>query len=170
MWLVSKQNCFIMKKMFTALLAFCLGLFVSISIVACADDFIGEENQESQGELQTLSEMVTKLSEDVAKLKVITEEQAQRIAVLEKGDVLTKFSRGGCSYTFNYDNKGRISSFHFTNGDSVELITYDCTVSYTDTGCTISHSDGYEVKLTTTGNDNNIINKIIWGCIDYQFY
>ena len=156
-----------MKKMFTASLAFCLGLFISISIIACADDFAGEGNQENKGELQTLSEMVTKLSEDIAKLKVTTEEQAQRIAILEKGDVLTEYSAGNsCRITFKYDDKGRVSSFHCKT--DYEEGNYDCTVSYTDTGCVISHSGGYSIKLTTTGNNSNIINKLIWGAIEYD--
>ena len=162
-----KQNLFIMKKMFTASLAFCLGLFISISIIACADDFAGEGNQENKGELQTLSEMVAKLSEDVAKLKVTTEEQAQRIAILEKGDVLTEYSAGNsCRVTFKYDDKGRVSSFH--QKTDYEEGNFDCTVSYTDTGCVISHSGGFSIKLTTTGNNSNIINKLIWGAIGYD--
>ena len=133
-----------MKKIFTTVAAFCLGLFASITIVACADEF-ADNGGNSDSELQELKATVALLS--------------ARVAELEKGDCVTYFrdqSPDGDwgEATFYYDAKGRITSVHQRNsyGES-----YTENVSYTETGCTIG---GKTIKGTTQRALNNAI--IVW--------
>ena len=130
-----------MKKIFTTVAAFCLGLFASITIVACADEF-ADNGGNSDSELQELKAAVALLS--------------ARVAELEKGDCVTYYhdqSPDGDwgKATFNYDAKGRITSVHYNDsyGDSG---TYN--VSYTETGCTFG---GKTIKGTTQRALNNAI-------------
>lgn len=153
-----------MKKIFTTVAAFCLGLFASITIVACADGLIeGDPGLVNSEELQSLKDLVTKLSEELSKLKTTTENQdakiaelTERVAELEKGDCVTYYhdqSPDGDwgKATFNYDAKGRITSVHYNDsyGDSD---TYN--VSYSETGCTFA---GKTIKGTTQRALNNAI-------------
>ena len=122
-----------MKKIFTTVAAFCLGLFASITIVACADEF-ADNGGNSDSELQELKATVALLS--------------ARVAELEKGDCVTYYenkilSDMWYSATFNYDANGRIISVIYNNAEGV------CNtenVSYTETGCTIG---GKTIKGTT---------------------
>ena len=65
-----------MKKTLTTLAAFCFGIFISFSIIACADDFGNNDQVDKDEELQTLREMVAKLSEKVEALQ-------SRVTVIE---------------------------------------------------------------------------------------
>ena len=155
-----------MKKIFTTLMAFCLGLFVSITIVACADELIdGDSGLVNSEELQSLKDLVTKLSEEVSKLKTTTENQdakiaelTERVTELEKGDCVTYFhdqSEGDWySATFNYDAEGRIISVIYKNSEGRGNTE---NVSYTETGCTFG---GKTIKGTTLRALNNAI--MVW--------
>ena len=55
-----------MKKTFSTIAAFCIGLLVSISIYACADDF-KDPSLMGSGELESLKEIVMKYNEKVEK-------------------------------------------------------------------------------------------------------
>lgn len=167
-----------MKKLFSKLTAFCLGLLVSISIYACADDFkdpslMGSEELQSLKELVAkyhedvtkLTENVSKLSDEVSTLKTTVEQQDAKIAelsekveILRKRDLLSKiratYIDGGETYTdtcsFEYNSEGRITNI---NG---------ITVSYTNTGCVLSKTNGYTIEFTTTSNDIAAINRLLW--------
>ena len=133
-----------MKKIFTTVAAFCLGLFVSITIVACADEF-ADNGGNSDSELQELKATVALLS--------------ARVAELEKGDCVTYFhdqSPDGDWYsaTFNYDAEGRIISVIYKNSEGRGNTE---NVSYTETGCTFG---GKTIKGTTQRALNNAI--ITW--------
>lgn len=153
-----------MKKIFTTLMAFCLGLFVSITIVACADELIdGDPGLVDSEELQSLKDLVTKLSEEVSKLKTTTENQdakiaelTERVTELEKGDCVTYYkdkSPDGDWYsaTFNYDAEGRIISVIYNDSDGGSNTK---NVSYTETGCTIGGK-------TITGTTKRALNRAI---------
>jgi len=153
-----------MKKIFTTLMAFCLGLFVSITIVACADELIdGDPGLVNSEELQSLKDLVTKLSEEVSKLKTTTENQdakiaelTERVTELEKGDCVTYYkdkSPDGDWYsaTFNYDAEGRIISVIYNDSDGGSNTK---NVSYTETGCTIGGK-------TITGTTQRALNRAI---------
>ena len=93
-----------MKKIFTTVAAFCLGLFASITIVACADEF-ADNGGNSDSELQELKATVALLS--------------ARVAELEKGDCVTYYenkilSDMWYSATFNYDANGRIAAISYS--------------------------------------------------------
>lgn len=148
-----------MKKIFTTLMAFCLGLFVSITIVACADELIdGDQGLVNSEEIQSLKDLVTKLSEEVSKLKTTTEYQdakiaelTERVTELEKGDCITRFRHGEYSVTFNCNEEGRICSVSETDPEG-NTETY--TISYTDTGCTFG-------RTTITGKTTRALNDAI---------
>ena len=165
-----------MKKLFSKLVAFCLGLFVSISIYACADDFkdptlMGSEELQSLKELVAkyydevtrLSDEVKKLSDEVVNLKTTSQQQeskiaelTERVTELEKGDCVTYYkdkSPEGDWYsaTFNYDAEGRIISVIYNDsygGSNTK------NVSYTETGCTIGGK-------TITGTTQRALNRAI---------
>ena len=131
-----------MKKTFASLTAFCLGLLISISIIACADDF-GGENQENQTELQTLRETVGELYDKISKL--------------EKGSIIKKatYSYGdySSSNSFTYDTNGRITHVS-NNGDSI-------SISYTDETVLIQGENLGTWRLTTNGYNIAAINQLI---------
>ena len=179
----------IMKKTFSSIAAFCIGLLVSISIYACADDFkdpslMGSEELESLKEVvmkynekvEKLSEEVSKLTEEVSTLKTIVEQQKVQIAELTenvalsgKRELITGFSQtyqefDKDSYSFEYDNDGRITRITFRGGDGYSATSH--IISYTDTECIISERDGGEVvTIATTSNDIATINMLIWANI-----
>ena len=186
-----------MKKTFSTIAAFCIGLLVSISIYACADDFkdpslMGSEELESLKEVvikynekvEKLSEEVSKLTEEVSTLKTIVEQQKVQIAELTenvalsgKRELITGFSQTYqefCkaqfdSYSFEYDNDGRITRTTFRGGDGYPTTSH--IISYTDTECIISEGDGGSVVVTiaTTSNDIATINMLIWANILNEF-
>jgi hypothetical protein len=187
----------IMKKTFSTIAAFCIGLLVSISIYACADDFkdpslMGSEELESLKEVvmkynekvEKFSEEVSKLTEEVSTLKTIVEQQKVQIAELTenvalsgKRELITGFSQTyqefgkahSDSYSFEYDNDGRITRITFRGDDGSS--TTSLIISYTDTECIISESDGGSVVVTiaTTSNDIATINMLIWANILNEF-
>ena len=175
-----------MKKTFSTIAAFCIGLLVSISIYACADDFkdpslMGSEELESLKEVvMKYNEKVEKLPEEVSTLKTIVEQQKVQIAELTenvalsgKRELITGFSQtyqefDKDSYSFEYDNDGRITRITFRGGDGYSATSH--IISYTDTECIISERDGGGVvTIATTSNDIATINMLIWANILNEF-
>ena len=112
-----------MNKIFSTLVAFCLGLFVSISIIACAEEFVDNESG-NDSELQVLSAQVALLR--------------ARVEELEKGDHITYYNYSNnygewWSAAFNYDAEGRIVSVNCKNSEGANSTD---NVSYTEIGCT----------------------------------
>ena len=70
---------------------------------------------------------------------------------------------------FEYDNDGRITRITFRGDDGSSTTPY--IISYTDTECIISESDGGSVVVTiaTTSNDIATINMLIWANILNEF-
>lgn len=153
-----------MKNSFTTLAAFVFGILISISIIACADNF-DNEDQTAKDDLQNLIEKVTQLTEKISALENETATLKNRVSVLEKSDMLISYkcsdksSDGWALWSFQYDKEGRISTIEVSEPEGV-----DCkySVVYSETGCTITDSWGDSVTLTTNDNNNNTINKIIW--------
>ena len=103
-----------MKKSFSIVAAFCLGLFVSIAVVSCAID--GDENVQSKPNSSELSS-----SPVIDNIRI-------------NGDYST------FNYEFGYNNEGRISkiSLNFVSGDDSTNVTY--SVNYSGKKATIKCS------------------------------
>lgn len=130
-----------MKKAFTTITAFCLGVLISISIVACADDF-ATDNQEDK-ELQTLREIVEELSEKIVKLeKGLLIQQA----TYSYGDYTSKSS-------FTYDTSGRITNVSYGKGSM--------SISYADNIVNIHGIGDGTWKITTNGYNIASVNQLI---------
>lgn len=75
-----------MKKSFSILGAFCLGLFISVSIIACAVD--GDYNGNNPGELTPQEEQVPYV------VKILSENEFEKIEATYDGDCIN----GWCVY------------------------------------------------------------------------
>ena len=144
-----------MKKTLTTFAAFCFGIFISFSIIACADDFGSNNQVDKDEELQTLREMVAKLSEKVEALQ-------SRVTIIEDDVTLTSFNLNNpygeyINYSFQYDDMGRVSTITYKSAEN----NGSYSVSYTDNKCTIKGgTDTY--TLDTKNNNNNSVNRLIW--------
>ena len=108
-----------MKKSFSIVAAFCLGLFVSIAVVSCAID--GDENVQSKPN-----------SSELSSSPVI-----DCIYYNDKWDDVITIS-------FDYSNDGRIKAFHYLNGnDNSDTFS----INYNDKKATITSS--YSCKTFT---------------------
>ena len=157
-----------MKNSFTTLAAFVFGILISISIIACADNF-DNEDQTAKDDLQTLIEKVTQLTEKISALENETATLKNRVSVLEESEMVESikylYPEGGVAEaSFKYDNNGRISSIYEFNtcyGGSPK--SNNLSVSYSDTGCVIT-SEKVNITISTKNNNKNHINRLIWSC------
>ena len=153
-----------MKKTLTTLAAFCFGIFISFSIIACADDFGNNDQVDKDEELQTLREMVAKLSEKVEALQ-------SRVTVIEDDVTLTSFHKNNSTYaesldySCQYDDMGRVSTITYKDGEG-NGSSY--SVSYSENKCTIKGGNT-TYTITTKNNNNNAVNRLIWSMIT-SFY
>lgn len=100
-----------MKKFFSILAAFFLGLFISISIIACADN----DDDSSLGQLSW------------AEFKELRNARVLKLVRSTRGD-------NANNWEYKYDDKGRISTIHrkledLFNSYPPENITYNVTYS-----------------------------------------
>ena len=117
-----------LKKSFTILAAFILGLIISISIMACADDISDYSNEKDT--LETLAERIAYLEKEVQTLKKAS--VAQNIGSISciRGD----------DYALTYDKTGRLTQVICDYGESTNIWT--CT--YNKNVCTLTNTDGSE--------------------------
>lgn len=87
----STNHFIIMKKFISTLAAFFLGLFVSISIIACADN----DDDSSLAQL-SWSEFRELRNARILTAKYLTEDESYE-----------------CSHEYSYDDKGRISNIYY---------------------------------------------------------
>ncbi len=159
----------IMKKAFSTLGAFCLGAFITIGVMACADDY-------SDGKTSTENEFGGaggSLGSDSS-----TDGELEATVV----EVKRKWSHGPyCDYDFIYDKAGRIvqvryEDYYYESGPQYENFSFD--VTYSDK--TISYEryiDGErDVTEITLNNDiykcsiddiNDCIVDVIFAEIEY---
>ena len=120
-----------MKTKVSILAAFFLGLFISISIIACAEsDEMSDSSLVTHSEFKAMQEELKALKEELAAIK-----EAQVLSI-------------GNEYVFNYDSEGRISNFEFK--DPLEGNIY--SVSYW--GNTITITDNYNDSTKITVNES----------------
>lgn len=159
-----------MKNSFTTLAAFVFGILISISIIACADNF-DNEDQTAKDDLQTLIEKVTQLTEKISALENETATLKNRVSVLEESDMVESIKHlytagtvgAAGEASFKYDNNGRISSIYEIDSYDGSTDTNNYSVSYSDTGCVIT-SKKIKITISTKNNNKNHINRLIWGC------
>ena len=110
-----------MKKFFSILAAFFLGLFISISIIACADN----DDDSSLGQLSW------------AEFKELRNARVLKVNY-NYGDNRRNFD-------FKYDDKGRISSVHYNLIEGPEYnFNYYYNVTYSGNTIIITMSEGKE--------------------------
>lgn len=111
-----------MKKFFSILAAFFLGLFISISIIACADN----DDDSSLGQLSW------------AEFKELR--NARVLKLVRSG------TKGSETWEYKYDDKGRISNMHRKDveGDGY-TVTYTYHVTYSGNTINIVHDNGEKV-------------------------
>ena len=110
-----------MKKFFSILAAFFLGLFISISIIACADN----DDDSSLGQLSW------------AEFKELRNARVLKIVRSYAN------SKGGETWEYKYDDKGRISNMHRkdVDGDG-SIYTYTYHVTYSGNTINIAFDNG----------------------------
>ena len=109
-----------MKTKVSILAAFFLGLFISISIIACAEsDEMSDSSLVTHSEFKAMQEELKALKEELAAIK-----EAQILSVTSIWD----------EFTFKYDSEGRISNFEFKDPFEGEIYS----VSYLDNTITIT--------------------------------
>lgn len=150
-----------LKKSFSILAAFILGLIISISIMACADDTSDYSNDKDT--LETLAAKVADLEKEVRTLKGASIAQNIR-SYSYVGD------EGRDYMTFTYDKTGRLTQVTCDYDDGDPDIW---TCSYNKNVCTLTCSgdeDGGICTFTLTDEDSqdfhalqNIIISLIVG-------
>lgn len=115
----------IMKKFFSILAAFFLGLFISISIIACADN----DDDSSMGQLSW------------AEFKEL------RNARLLKVHITNSVENYEYKEEYMYDDQGRISSIHVYGNDVDDNYTMKVTYSG-NTILIVGENDRYEVTVS----------------------
>ena len=115
-----------MKTKVSILAAFFLGLFISISIIACAEsDEMSDSSLVTHSEFKAMQEELKALKEELAAIK-----EAQVLSI-------------GNEFVFNYDSEGRISSI--TRSDTSDKIS----VSYLGNTITISNTESYNSSIVS---------------------
>lgn len=119
-----------MKTKVSILAAFFLGLFISISIIACAEsDEMSDSSLVTHSEFKAMQEELKALKEELAAIK-----EAQMLNIIKKDKIQTIYS---------YDKEGRISSI--TRSDSSDKTS----VSYLGNTITISNTESYNGSIVS---------------------
>ena len=133
-----------LKKSFSILAAFILGLIISISIMACADDTSDYSNDKDT--LETLAAKVADLEKEVQAIK--------KASIAQNIESISYVCDDDNDYvTFFYDKTGRLTqaTIDYSDGE-----THIWTCSYNKNVCTLtSIEEGYEETLTFTLTDEN---------------
>ena len=151
-----------LKKSFSILAAFILGLIISISIMACADDTSDYSNDKDT--LESLAAKVADLEKEVQTLKGASVAQNIRSYSYVSG-------HGSDYMTFTYDKTGRLTQATIDYDDGGDPDIWTC--SYNKNVCTLTCSgdeDGGINTFTLTDEDSqdfhalqNIIISLIVG-------
>ena len=140
----NKNILIMLKKSFSILAAFILGLIISWSIIACADDISDYSNEKDT--LETLAERVAYLEKEVQTLK--------KASVAQNIGSISYIYDGESGYVeFSYDESGRLTqatSNYFDN---------NFTCSYNKNVCTFTGGDD-TFKFTLTDEESQDFHKI----------
>ena len=118
-----------MKTKVSILAAFFLGLFISISIIACAEsDEMSDSSLVTHSEFKAMQEELKALKEELAAIK-----EAQMLNIIQKEH----------ETIYSYDKEGRISSI--TRPDTSDKIS----VSYLGNTITISNTESYNGSIVS---------------------
>ena len=118
-----------MKTKVSILAAFFLGLFISISIIACAEsDEMSDSSLVTHSEFKAMQEELKALKEELAAIK-----EAQMLNIIQKE----------YETIYSYDKEGRISSI--TRSDSSDKTS----VSYLGNTITISNTESYNGSIVS---------------------
>lgn len=110
-----------MKKTFSTLAAFCLGIVISITVVACADDIndVVTGKCDCSEKWEELKDRLSLMDNDVEGLN----------SKLEKFDIgkITHYEDGGfdCDMQLEYDEKGRITKCVWGWDNDVDTFVYE---------------------------------------------
>ncbi len=137
-----------LKKSFSIVASFLLGLVISISIIACADDITNNTNSEyGEEDIDLLVEKISYLENEIKELKAVSAMQN-----------IGRIDIGGLSIEFEYDDNGRLTKAtkimpSYEEGGDSNTIIIDCT--YDKNIC----------KVVRT----HIVNEDYWDSLNYIF-
>ena len=139
-----------MKNVFSTLLAFCLGLFISVAIIACAND----TDDYSDNTIEVLSRQVSELTERMEALEAEIQKSALPRVLKGEWSCARSYSEGHSVYDYVYDEQGRLIKIKDTyegvkGGPSTSVIS----VTYGENQCTITNPDGKEQHVLTFDAD-----------------
>lgn len=150
-----------MKNVFSTLLAFCLGLFISVAIIACAND----TDDYSDNTIEVLSRQVSELTERMEALEAEIQKSALPRVLKGEWSCARSYSEGHCVYDYVYDEQGRLIKINETYAGIKGPSTGVISVTYGENQCTITNPDGEEqhVLIFETGGFSNVqaVNNLI---------
>lgn len=145
-----------MKTVFSNLLVFCLGLFICVAIIACAND----TDDYSDNTIALLSSQIAALTERITSVENnIKKSTPPMVLSTETYDRALMDSFVKCETKYEFDEQGRIIKITEISTNSEGSDTGVTNVTYDENKCTLVRSDSYYTnQVVFTFDDNGLSN------------